>query len=351
MKRLKIALGATLHKKVHKDSTGGTEVFVYILAKELVKKGHNVTIFASGDSDIVGNLFGISTEKEINIIEQNQRIFYGFQLLESQLITQNQDKFDIIHINYFEPFLFTAFSKLIKKPVFYSVHSDIFVSENWQKLTLEMVKSEDKFVFVSKKAFNQARLIKNKSHIYNGIDINSFPFSSSDQNYLLWLGRIRKKKGIKEAIEATIQSNDKLIVSGVIDNPEERFFYETEVKPLVENHKNIEVRGPVDFDEKIKLYQNAKGFLFPVQWEEPFGLTMIEAMACGTPVIGFDKGAVAEVIKDGVSGFVVKDVPDMVDKIKKLGTLKREDCRAWVEDNFTLDRLVDAYESLYFSIL
>ncbi len=351
MKKLRIALGATLHKKVHKDSTGGTEVFVYFLAKELVKKGHKVTIFASGDSAVVGNLYGISTEEEINRIEQNQRIFYGFQLLESELITQNQDKFDIIHINYFEPFLFTPFSKLIKKPVVYSVHSDIFVSEDWQKLTLEMVKSEDKFVFVSKNAFNQARLIKNKSHIYNGIDINSFPYSSSHQNYLLWLGRIRKKKGIKEAVEAAVQSKERLIVSGVIDNPKEKLFYETEVKPLLENHKNIEVRGPVDFDEKIKLYQNAKGFLFPVGWEEPFGLTMIEAMSCGTPVIGFERGAVPEVIKDGVSGFVVKDVSEMVDKIKKLDTLKREDCRAWVKDRFTLDHVVNDYESLYFSIL
>ena len=350
MNKLKIALGATLHKKVQIDSTGGTEIFLYFLARELVKKGHAVTVFASGDSIVEGNLHGISTEEEINRMEQNQRIFYGFQLLESELIAQNQDKFDIIHINYFEPFLFTPFSKLIKKPVIYSVHSDLFVSEAWQKLTLQMVKPEDKFIFVSKNAYNQAKLIKNKTYIYKGIDISIFPFSPNHDNYLLWLGRVRKKKGIKEAVEAAIQSDQQLIISGVIDNPEEKLFFEKEVKPLIDKNNNIKFLGPVNFEKKVKLYQKAKAFLFPVSWEEPFGLTMIEAMACGTPVIGFDRGAVSEVINGGKTGYVVKDVDEMVKKIKDLGNILRADCRNWVEKNFSLNRVVSDYESLYYSI-
>lgn len=351
MKKLKIAIAATLHKKIHKNSTGGTEVFAYFLARELVKKGHEVTVFASGDSDIIGNLSGISSEENINKVEQGQRLFYGFQLLESNMIYHNQDKFDIIHINYFEPFLFTAFSKLIKKPVVYTVHSDIFVSPDWQKLTSQMVKPEDKFVFVSKNAFDQANLLTNKTYIYNGIDINLFPYSSIHDNYLLWLGRIRKKKGIKEAIEAVIKADEQLIISGVIDNPEEQLFYEKEIIPLIENHKNILVRGPSSFDEKINLYRHAKGFLFPVTWEEPFGLTMIEAMACGTPVIGFKRGAVAEVIDNGVTGYVVNDINMMANKIKQLDFIDRAKCRARVEKKFSLPLMVNNYESLYYSLV
>ncbi len=351
MRKLKIAIGATLHKKSRRNSTSGTEEFAYFLARELVKKGHEVRVFASGDSDIIGNLSGISSEKDINKVEQGQRLFYGFQLLESNMICHNQDEFDIIHINYFEPFLFTAFSQLIKKPVVYTVHSDIFVSPDWQKLTSQMVKPEDKFIFVSKNAFDQAKLLTNRTYIYNGIDTDLFPFSPIHGNYLLWLGRIRKKKGIKEAIEAAVKADEQLIISGVIDNPEERLFYENEIKPLIKNHHKITEVGPSSFEEKIKLYKQAKGFLFPVTWEEPFGLTMVEAMACGTPVIGFKRGAVSEIIDNGVTGYVVNDVSTMADKIKQLELIDRVNCRARVEEKFSLDRMVNDYESLYYSLV
>lgn len=350
-KKLKIAIGATLHKKVNQLSTGGTEVFAYLLAKELTKRGHIVTVFASGDSQIEGQLQGIANEEEINKIEQNQRLFYGYTLLESQLIALKQKEFDIIHINYFESFLFTPFSKLIEKPVIYTVHSDLFTSPSWQKLTNETVKNSDKFIFVSKNAHDKASLLTNKAYIYNGIDTTNFPFSKNQGDYLFWLGRVRKKKGIKEAVEAAIKSGENLIVSGVIDNPEEKIFFEKEVEPLIKKNKNIKFIGPVNFSEKVKLYQEAKAFLFPVSWEEPFGLTMVEAMATGTPVIGFNRGAVPEVIKDKETGFVVENVDQMVGRIKDIDQIDRLHCRQRVEKNFSLEKMVDQYESLYYSLI
>lgn len=351
MRKLKIALGATLHKKVHKNATGGTEVFLYFLARELVKKGHEVTVFASGDSIVDGTLSGISTEEEINKMAQNQRIFYGYQLLESSIIAQNQDKFDIIHVNYFEPFLFAPFSRLIKKPVIYSVHSDLLISESWQSLTIKMIKPNDTFVFVSKNASEQAKLMQNKSYIYNGIDTSLFPFLKIHDNYLLWLGRVRKKKGIKEAVLASIQADKRLIISGVIDNPEEKLFFENEVKPLIDGNKNITLTGPSSFEQKVKLYQGAEAFLFPVGWDEPFGLTMIEAMACGAPVIAFDRGAVPEIVRDGHTGYIVKDVDEMVLKIKELDKINRLDCSKHVKENFTLEQMANKYEALYYSLI
>lgn len=350
-KKLRIALGATLHKKVSKDSTGGTEVFVYLLGKELVRRGHQVTLFASGDSQIDFPLFPISKEEEINRVEQNQRLFYGYQLLESQIITSKQNDFDIVHINYFEPFLFAPFSKLIKKPVVYTIHSDLLISFSWKTLIKEMVKPIDKFVFVSQNALKQTNLLENCLFIYNGIDISKFPFSFSCDDYLLWLGRIRKKKGIKEAVEVAIKSGEKLIVSGVIDNSEEKVFFETEVKPLIDKNKNIQFLGPVDFPSKVKLYQKAKAFLFPVSWEEPFGLTMVEAMACGTPVVGFNRGAVNEVVANNKTGFVVDTVDEMATKIKEIDKINRIDCRNQAENNFSVEKMTNQYESLYFSLL
>jgi len=349
-KKLKIAIGATLHKKVHKSSTGGTEIFAYLLSKELTKRGHKVTMFATGDSQIDSKLEGIATEEEINKVDQAQRLFYSYQLLESQLITLKQKEFDIIHINYFEPFLFTSYSKLIEKPVIYTVHSDLFSSPLWQKAIQEMVKPRDHFVFVSKNAANKAKLIKNKTYIYNGINLLDYPFSKTHKNYLLWLGRIRKKKGIKEAVEAAIRSGENLIISGVFDNPKEKLFFEAQIKPLINKNQKIRLMGPVVAAEKIKLYQEAKAFLFPVCWEEPFGLTMIEAMACGTPVIGFNRGAVPEVVDDGKTGYVVENVDQMVEKIKIIDQISRHDCRKRVKDHFTIQRMVDDYESLYYSL-
>lgn len=350
-KKLRIALGATLHKKVRQDSTGGTEVFVYLLGNELIKQGHQVTLFATGDSKIDFPLYPISKEEEINKVEQNQRLFYGYQLLESQIITNKQNDFDIIHINYFEPFLFAPFSKLISKPVVYTIHSDLLISSSWQSLIKEMTKPSDKFIFVSKNALNQAALLDNSLFIYNGIDTTKFPFSATHDNYLLWLGRVRKKKGIKEAVEVAIKSQEKLIISGVIDNLEEKTFFETEVKPLIDKNNNIKCIGPVDFPNKVKLYQKAKAFLFPVTWEEPFGLTMVEAMACGTPVIGFNRGAVNEVIVDNKTGFIVRNVDEMVIKTKKINKINRADCRNHVENNFSIEKMTDQYESLYFSLI
>lgn len=348
---MKIAIGASLHKKVSQLSTGGTEVFAYLLDRELTKRGHQVTVFASRDSRVEGHLQGIGSEEEINKIEQNQRLFYGYQLLESQLLALKQKEFDIIHINYFESFLFTPFSKLIEKPVVYTVHSDLFTSEVWQKLTNETVKNSDKFVFVSKNAHDKAPVLTNKTYIYNGIDTANFPFSKNHKNYLFWLGRVRKKKGIKEAVEAAIKSGENLIVSGVIDNPEEKIFFEKEVEPLIKKNRNIKFIGPVNFSEKVKLYQEAKAFLFPVSWEEPFGLTMIEAMATGTPVIGFARGAVSEIIEDGRTGFVVENVDQMVDRIKQINKIDRLHCRQRVEENFSLKKMVDNYEKMYLDII
>lgn len=351
MQKLKIAIGTTLHKKINKDATGGTEIFAYLLVSELVKRGHDVTVFASSDSNLPGRMVGIGTEEENNKIEQGQRLFYGYQLLESQEITRRQNDFDVIHINYFEPFLFMPFSKLITKGIIYSVHSDLFISPSWQKLVSQTVKPSDKFVFVSKSAHDLAGTLENKTYVYNGIDISAFPYSESPDNYLLWLGRIRRKKGIKEAVEAAIMANERLVVSGVIDNPGEEKFFNEEVKPQIDKHPNIEYIGPADHGKKVALYQKAKAFLFPVSWEEPFGLTMVEALCSGTPVIGFKRGAVAEIVKDGENGYVVEDTAGMVEKIKVIGQISRQNCRKSVEERFTIEKMVDGYEALYSSLL
>ena len=138
-----------------------------------------------------------------------------------------------------------------------------------------------------------------------------------------------------------------LILAGNIFS-QEKFFNE-KIKPYL--NKNIKYVGPLDFKEKIKCLKNAKACLNPITWEEPFGLVPVEAQACGTPVIAFDKGAMSEIIKDGKTGFVVETEEEMIEAIKNIDKIKREDCRKWVEQNFSVEKMVDEYEKLYYKIV
>lgn len=369
-KKLRIAIGATLHKKLDSNSSGGTEVFSYLLSKELVKRGHRVDVFASGDSNVEGNLQGISEESEINVLDQNQNLFYGYQLLESELIASQESRFDIIHANYFEPFLFAPFSKLIQKPVVFTVHSDLLDSEKWQKVIEQMIKPSDKLIFVSKSAMDRAAYIQNKDYIYNGVDTSLFAFSDSSDDYLLWLGRFRQKKGIGEAVELASGIQAKMIISGVMDNTKEKIFFDENLRPRIDSSKNISlVEKPQKISDKIMLYQKAKAFLFPILWEEPFGLVMTEAMSCGTPVIAYAKGAIPEVVRDGVTGFIVNSsaedirgdwiiketgIEGLRKAVEKIYSMPldqyaqmRRACRQHVEDNFSIIKMVDRYEELY----
>ena len=372
MRKLRIAIAATVHKKVSKDSTGGTEIFAYLLSEELVKRGHDVTLFAASDSTISCRLIGIEVADKMNTMEQGERIFYGYQLLAAQKLVLSQDDFDIIHCNYFEPFLFTPFSKNIKQPIIYTVHSDLFDTSPWQEVTQKTVKPSDTFTFVAKHAYDKAILFENKQYIYNGIDTDSFDFSLESDDYLFWLGRVRRKKGMLQAVQAVAASGKRLILSGVIDNESEKEFFDTDIAPFIQNHSNISFIGPSIGAEKKGLYQKAKGFLFPIMWEEPFGLTMLEAMSCGTPVIAYAQGAVPEVIEDGVSGFIVNasdsdirgdflvkktGVSGLQEAIQYLYALPeeiykdmRKNARKQVEERFSITKMVDAYERLYETI-
>ena len=231
-----------------------------------------------------------------------------------------------------------------------------------------MIKPSDRLVFVSKSAL-QTSFHDNSLFVYNGIEIGQFPFSDEHKDYLFWLGRVRRKKGIKEAVQAATASKKELVISGVIDNAEGKYFFESEVKPLIDMNKSIKFIGPSNFTSKVRLYQKAKAFIFPVGWEEPFGLTIIESMACGTPVIAYDRGAIPEIIEDGKTGFIVNSsnadkrgnyvikrtgIAGLNEAINKLCSMSAEEyknmclnCRENAEKYFSSKKMADNYEKIY----
>jgi glycosyltransferase involved in cell wall biosynthesis len=205
------------------------------------------------------------------------------------------------------------------------------------------------FVAISKHQKKQAPGVNIVRVIYHGLPLERYPFSEKPKDYVLWLSRIGPDKGTGEAIDIAKLAGEKLIIAGPIF-PQYADYFEFRIKPLIDG-KKIKFVGAADFKKKIELFQGAKAFLFPVKRPEPFGLVVIEAMACGTPVIAFKQGSMPELIKDGVTGFLVNSIEEAVLALKDIHKIKREDCRKWVQENFGLRRMVNRYEKLYKKIL
>jgi glycosyltransferase involved in cell wall biosynthesis len=177
--------------------------------------------------------------------------------------------------------------------------------------------------------------------VYNGIDTDMFSFCQDAEDYLMYAGRLVPEKGVKEAVQVALKTSRRLIITGQV-TPPTQWYFDEHVKPHLSD--KILHLGMIDKAQLAKYYQKAAALLVPIRWEEPFGLTMAEAMACGTPVIAFRRGSVAEVIEDGKTGFIVDNTADMINAIQNIGKIKRQDCRRHVEQHFTIDRMVTNYE-------
>lgn len=319
---------------------GGTELVISWLCDELVKKGHEVTLFASGDSKTKAKLVSVWSSSLWNASLRTPHAI--FSLMYQKLI-EKQNDFDIIHDHC--EFYTCPFSKFLKPPIITTLHHPL----TEETITLYKKFPNINFVAISKHQRKQGPGINIVKTIYNGLPLEKYPFNEKPQNYLLWLSRIGPDKGLGPAIDIAKLSGEKLIISGNILSQYADYF-EFRIKPLIDG-KKIQFVGAADFKKKVELFRNAKALLFPVKRPEPFGLVVIEAMACGTPVIAFNQGSMPELIKDGKTGFLVNSVEEACLAIKKIESIKREDCRKWVEENFNLKRMVNRYEKLYKKVL
>ncbi len=184
--------------------------------------------------------------------------------------------------------------------------------------------------------------------IYNGIAISQFKFNPKPKNHFVWIARIDPFKGIENAIKAAEVLNVELLLAGRLD-PARKEYFETKIKPHLS--KKIRFLGEISQKELSDFYGSAIACLYPIEWEEPFGLIMTEAMATGTPVIAYRRGSVPEVIKDSKTGFVVNNIDEMIQAMKKIGQIDRIACRQRVEKYFTYQKMVDEYEKLYYKLI
>ena len=349
MKKLKIAQIAPLWETVPPKKYGGIEIMMDKIVNELVKRGHEVTLFASGNSKTKAKLRSVFPkslfEMEVDWYHRSQN------LINAANAFSMANDFDVIHNHAGDNGL--LFSQITKTPVLTTLHNVLPNSKQKSSdeyIVLKYFSKKTNFVSIS---FNQRTHTDIKFNyidtIYNGININDLTFNSKPKNYLVWLGRIHYGKGLWNAIHAAKISKEKLIIAGNITCETDEKYFQS-VKQMIDG-KQIKYIGEVNSKEKDDLLKNAKALLFPTIWEEPFGLVMIEAMACGTPVIGFNKGSVSEVIKDGKTGFIVKDDKKMIQAIKKIDKIDRAECRKRVEKYFTVEKMVDGYERIYKKIV
>jgi len=334
---------------------GGVERIITDLTYGLRQKKHDITVYASGDSKIEGKKSFINKHISGDYMKVSKITLT--HLTHLSLSFNHAEKIsDIIHCHIaYLPFFYTPF---ISKPILITMHNPIKYTEHKEIL--------DKFKYkylisISKNQQKNTPGVYFFSNIYNGVDtkIFNFPEDEVKKEDFLWVGRFSKIKGPDLAIKSINKIKGKLILIGPKSLGDTNF-YEKKIKPFI-NSKNIIYKGEKNKNDLVKYYQNAKALLFPIQWEEPFGLVMIEAMACGTPVIAFKRGSVPEIIKDGETGYVVnpaEGVHGYVKAIKKLNSLSKVDykkmcsnCRKHVEENFTVEKMVDNYEKVYQKVI
>ncbi|HWR25656.1 MAG TPA: glycosyltransferase [Methanosarcina sp.] len=316
---------------------GPWELTVSLLTEGLVKRGIDVTLFATADSHTAAKLHAVCPrpyEEDKNVLH---KVCEGMHISE---VFERAGEFDIIH-NHFD-YLPLTYSELVDTPVLTTIHG--FSSE---KILPVYKKYNNRTFYVSISEADKSRELDYIATIPHGIDVESFPFNENPEDYLLFLSRIHRDKGTKEAIEVAKKSGRRLRIAGLIAD---EAYFEKEVEPHIDGEQII-YEGHVDSELKKELLSNAYASLHMINFDEPFGLSVVESLACGTPVIAVNRGSIPELIKDGVTGFLVNNVDEATEAVQKIDSISRKKCRQTVEKKFSVDRMVDDYIKVYETIL
>jgi glycosyltransferase involved in cell wall biosynthesis len=335
---VKIAILAPVWFAVPPSGYGGIEWVVSLLADGLTDAGHEVTLFASGDSRTKATLSSVFVEAPSALIGRTQP-----ELLHGLNCYARADEFDII--NDHTGMLGSVLGATVDTPVVHTVHGPL---DGEPGRIYELVDRLAPQVGLISISMNQRKPKPNLNWVgncHNALDFSVYPFKPTRGEYLLFLGRLSPDKGAHRAIAVAMQAGLPLKIAGKKQDPKEVRYFEELVQPhLVDG---IEYLGEVSHGEKVELLQNARATLFPIEWEEPFGLVMIESMACGTPVIATRWGAVPEVIEHGRSGIIVDDYRIIPVALEEADKLDPFDIRRYVEQEFSPERMVSDYLSVY----
>lgn len=338
---LRIAQVAPLYESVPPKLYGGTERVVHYLTEELVSRGHDVTLFASGDSLTSARLVP-ACPRALRLDQSCSDQFVPHLMMMDQVL-QRAAEFDVIHFHI--DYLHFLLSRACHLPSLTTLHGRLDLCD---LKPLYQRFYDAPLVSIShsqRKPIPHAHWVGNVYHGLPSLALQPSPYDVKSDGYLAFLGRISPEKRPDRAIAIALATGRKLKIAAKVD-PADRLYFESQIKPLL-NHPNIEYIGEIGDHQKAEFLGNAYALLFPIDWPEPFGLAVIEAMQCGTPTIAFDCGSVPEIVKEGVSGFIVKDIPEAIAAVHRVASLDRNACRAYFESRFTSARMATEYVAIY----
>lgn len=336
---MRIALVSPLYESVPPKLYGGTERVVSYLCEELVSLGHEVTLFASGDSQTGARL--VSPCAEALRLRKDIVDYHCYNMLLLEMVQQRAREFDIIHYNI--DYMHFPLSRRNPVPQLTTLHGRLNIPD-----LVPLYREFGEMPMVSISNFQRKPLpfANWRGTVYHGLPENLLQFNADGGDYLAFLGRISPEKRVDRAIEIAKKSGHKLKIAAKVDVADADYF-ENEIKPLLD-HPLVEFIGEINETQKNDFLGQAKALLFPIDWPEPFGLVMIEAMACGTPVIAFENGSVPEVIDVGYTGYIVHSTDEAVKVLEeKIPSFNRQTCREIFEVRFTSKRMAKDYLRIY----
>ncbi len=348
---MRIGIAGTLWLNTPPTNYGGTESVIANLVNGLTKKGHDVSFFGPATAKLNAKIIPTIPLplRDMHIPWENT----SYTLHHFTQIFNRAKDFDLIHVhlNKAQDYVALPFSVYTNTPTLFTTHFRL-PDKKYHLDRYTVLSAYPHLPYSSISKSQQVSWIHFIGNIYNAVNLSKYPFSATTQEYFVWLGKIMPIKGTKEAILAAKKAKVTLYILGVIDKgiPQHLQYFEEEIAPLIDNQQ-ILLYQSVGLPQKAQLLGKAKALLNPIQWEEPFGLVMIEAQATGTPVIAYKRGASPEVVQEGKTGFLVENVEEMVAAMGKIDTLRRQDCRAFVEEHFTTEKMVEGYLEAYKTVI
>lgn len=334
---MRIAMLGAISWRTPPRAYGPWELVTSLLTEALVARGVDVTLFATLDSDTAGKLDGVAPRGYSEDPSLDAKVWEALHVAH---LFERAGDFDLIHNQ--ADFIPLAFSRLVETPMVTTIHG--FSSP---RILPAFERYDDRVHYVSISDADRAPSLSYAATIHHGIPVEQFPFDPDGSEDLLFFGRIHPDKGAGEAIRAARAAGRRLVMCGLV---QDEGYHEREVAPFIDGDR-VDYRGVVGGADRLRALGQAKGLLHLIGFAEPFGLSVIEAMACGTPVIAYRKGSMAELIEHGVTGFLVNDLDEAIGAIGRLDEIDRGACRRAVEERFTVDRMADEYLALYRRIL
>ncbi len=339
---MKIAQISPIFESVPPKKYGGTERVISYLTEELVRQGHQVTLFASGDS--------VTEARLVSVIDHSlrpqggQQSWQAYNTIQMDMLQEMENEFDIIHFH--TDYLYFPMARRMRTPHVTTLHGRLDLPE-----LKPVFKRFHDFPLVSISDHQRLPLpdANWSATVYHGLPSDLYSFNATGGDYFLFIGRISPEKRLDRAIEIAERCGTRLYIGAKVDSADTQYFNDC-IKPLLKSPL-VEFIGEIGEQEKSELLEHAKALLFPIDWPEPFGLVMLEAFCCGTPVIAYRNGSVPEIMQDGITGFIVNDQEAAVDAARRIDTIDRNACRAAFERRFTARHMADAYVQVYRKII